>query len=93
MATNLVRSSNPLPTCGAWRLQKVIESFFGRLSPDTLGNKLAAGLSGRGAGRAHVDQLRVGPLGHLFPESDAALCDRLDALFVPATERGRNTAG
>src|SRR5215207_1140780 len=31
--------------------------------------------------------------GHLFPESDAALCDRLDALFVPATEHRRNTAG
>jgi integrase len=30
--------------------------------------------------------------GHLFPESDAALCDRLDSLFVPMTERGRNTA-
>jgi integrase len=30
---------------------------------------------------------------HLFPESDAALCDRLDTLFVPATEHGRNTAG
>ena len=67
MATNLVRSSNPLPTCGAWLLQRVIGSFFGQLSHDTLGNNLAAGLSGRGAGRAHVDQLRVGPLGHLFP--------------------------
>jgi hypothetical protein len=31
--------------------------------------------------------------GHLFPESDAARCDRLDALFVPVTEHRRNTAG
>jgi integrase len=31
--------------------------------------------------------------GHLFPEADAALCDRLDALFVPMTEQRRNTAG
>jgi len=31
--------------------------------------------------------------GHLFPESDAALRDRLDALFVPMTEHRRNTAG
>ncbi len=29
--------------------------------------------------------------GHLFPESDAALRDRLDALFRQATEHGRNT--
>jgi integrase len=29
--------------------------------------------------------------GHLFPESDAALRDRLDELFVPATEHRRNT--
>jgi integrase len=29
--------------------------------------------------------------GHLFPESDAALRDRLDELFVPATEQRRNT--
>ena len=28
--------------------------------------------------------------GHLFPESDAALRDRLDELFVPATEQRRN---
>ena len=28
--------------------------------------------------------------GHLFPESDAALRDRLDQLFVPATEQRRN---
>jgi integrase len=31
--------------------------------------------------------------GHLFPESDAALRDRLDLLFRGATEQGRNTAG
>ena len=31
--------------------------------------------------------------GHLFPESDAALRDRLDVLFRGATEHGRNTAG
>jgi hypothetical protein len=29
--------------------------------------------------------------GHLFPESDAALRDRLDELFVPVTEQRRNT--
>jgi hypothetical protein len=29
--------------------------------------------------------------GHLFPESDAALRDRLDALFRQPTEQGRNT--
>jgi integrase len=29
--------------------------------------------------------------GHLFPESDAALRDRLDELFLPATEQRRNT--
>jgi hypothetical protein len=31
--------------------------------------------------------------GHLFPESDAALRDRLDLLFRGATEHRRNTAG
>jgi integrase len=31
--------------------------------------------------------------GHLFPESDAALRERLDVLFRQATEHGRNTAG
>jgi integrase len=31
--------------------------------------------------------------GHLFPESDAALRDRLDLLFRGATEHTRNTAG
>jgi integrase len=31
--------------------------------------------------------------GHLFPESDAALRDRLDLLFRGATEQRRNTAG
>jgi hypothetical protein len=31
--------------------------------------------------------------GHLFPESDAALRDRLDVLFRGATEHRRNTAG
>ena len=31
--------------------------------------------------------------GHLFPESDAALRDRLDVLFRGATEQRRNTAG
>jgi hypothetical protein len=29
--------------------------------------------------------------GHLHPEADTALRDRLDALFVPATEQRRNT--
>ena len=29
--------------------------------------------------------------GHLFPESDATLRDRLDELFVPVTEQRRNT--
>jgi integrase len=29
--------------------------------------------------------------GHLFPESDAALRDRPDELFVPVTEQRRNT--
>jgi hypothetical protein len=28
--------------------------------------------------------------GHLFPESDAALGDGLDELFVPVTEQRRN---
>jgi hypothetical protein len=31
--------------------------------------------------------------GHLFPESDAALRDRLDALFRQATEHGRLRTG
>jgi integrase len=31
--------------------------------------------------------------GHLFPESDAALRDRLELLFRGATEQRRNTAG
>jgi hypothetical protein len=31
--------------------------------------------------------------GHLFPESDAALRDRLDELFVPVTEQRRNNDG
>jgi hypothetical protein len=31
--------------------------------------------------------------GHLFPESDAALRDRLDLLFRGAREYRRNTAG
>jgi integrase len=31
--------------------------------------------------------------GHLFPESDAALRDRLDLLFRDAMEQRRNTAG
>jgi hypothetical protein len=31
--------------------------------------------------------------GHLFPESDAALRERLDVLFRSATEHRRNTAG
>jgi hypothetical protein len=31
--------------------------------------------------------------GHLFPESDAALRERLAVLFRAAKEHGRNTAG
>jgi hypothetical protein len=56
--------------------------------------QIAAGASPKevaGPGRAHLDQLRARPLRPPVPESDAALRDRLDALFVPMTEQRRNT--
>jgi hypothetical protein len=46
---------------------------------------LAAGASPNEiAVRAHLDQLRAGPLRPPVPEVDTALRDRLDELFVPA---------
>ena len=37
--------------------------------------------------RPHPDNGATVERSHLFPESDAALRDRLDELFVPATEQ------
>jgi hypothetical protein len=37
---------------------------------------------GRGAAGHTSTSFVLDRYGHLFPESDAALCDRLDALFV-----------
>jgi hypothetical protein len=48
---------------------------------------------GRRPSRPHLGQLVLDRYGHLFPESDAVLRDRLDVLFCGATEHRRSTAG